>query len=220
MEAGHLSILKKYFPSDAVEEVFAAIRASRVHLRFSKARSSKLGDYRPALNGKPHRISLNHNMNPYEMLITWVHELAHLHAFERYGRKHQPHGPEWKSLFGSLMRPFLNRHIFPDEIETELQKYLYQSGAANGSDLQLRRLLQHYDPHTHNTGKAIEKLPLNAYFQLPDGRVFRKMEQSRKRFKCLCMNDNRFYLFSPLAVVLPLEEDNSNQSLYLTKKSI
>lgn len=32
------------------------------------------------------------------------------------------------------------------------------------------------------------------------------------------MNDNRFYLFSPLAVVLPLEEDNSNQSLYLTKK--
>jgi SprT protein len=46
------------------------------------ARSSKLGDYRPPQRGLPHRISVNHNLNQHEFLITLIHEMAHLLCWE------------------------------------------------------------------------------------------------------------------------------------------
>lgn len=215
-----IKILRKFFPEPAVNFVLEDLHQHQIQLRFSRSRSSKLGDFRPAIAGKPFRISLNHDLNPYEMLITWVHEIAHLHAFKKYGRRHQPHGNEWKQLFGELMKPYLALGIFPDDIKEELYQYLYKSGAANGSDLHLRRLLKNYNSDTTAMVHTVESLPLNALFTLPDGRVFQKLEQRRKRFKCLCMNDKRYYLFSPIAVVTPIDGQNSNQSVYLTKKII
>ncbi len=213
------SILSKYFPEAAVESILFTLKDKNIILRISKARRTKLGDYRPALQGKPHRISLNHDLNRYEMLITFIHELAHLYAFEQFGRHHQPHGTAWKNLFGKLMLPFIESNLFPEDIRNELHEYLYKSKAANGSDLKLRRVLKAYNP-LGDGSLIVENLPAFSHFRIPDGRVFQKQEQRRKRFKCLCMNDKRYYLFSPLAVVEPIDGKDSNQSLYLTKKSL
>ena len=48
---------------------------------------------------------------------------------------------------------------------------------------------------------TVEKLPVNAVFKIKDGRVFRKGEQLRKRFKCVEVSTKRVYLFSPVAEV-------------------
>ena len=37
------------------------------------------------------------------MLFRSTHELAHLLAFEKYGRKISPHGEEWKSTFREML---------------------------------------------------------------------------------------------------------------------
>jgi SprT protein len=211
-------LLKKYLPGASVDAVYNSIVEKNIQLRITRARSSKLGDYRPALNGKPHRISLNHDLNPFEFLITFVHELAHLFAFERYGRKHQPHGQEWKHFFQQLMQPYLNIGIFPAEVENELKLHLYDSNVANGSDLNLKRVLQTYDRKKKTAGTAIENLIEKSFFKTPDGRVFQKLELRRKRIKCICLNDKRMYLFSPLAIVEQLSSFEPNQFIHLLKK--
>ena len=47
------------------------------------------------------------NLNPYRFLMTLVHEVAHLVAFQKYGRAIKPHGKEWKFTFQTLMLPFI-----------------------------------------------------------------------------------------------------------------
>jgi len=42
---------------------------------------------------------------------------------------------------------------------------------------------------------------MHAVFKLKDGRVFRKDEKLRKRFKCTEVKTKRIYLFSPVAEV-------------------
>ena len=76
-----------------------------------------LGDYRNAVNGKNHRVTVNGNLNTYAFLITLLHELAHLLAYEQYGNRIFAHGKEWKSIYGKLLHDFLSRKIFPEDIE-------------------------------------------------------------------------------------------------------
>jgi SprT protein len=47
---------------------------------------------------------------------------------------------------------------------------------------------------------------MKALFKLKDGRIFRKQEQLRKRFKCVEVKSRRVYLFSPVAEVEIIEE--------------
>jgi SprT protein len=143
---------------------------------------------------------LNHDLNPFEFLITFVHELAHLFAFESYGRRHQPHGQEWKQFFQQLMQPYLNVHIFPADVENELKLHLYDSNAANGSDLNLKRVLQNYDKKKLLLEQQSKILTKKAILKHRDGRVFQKLELRRKRIKCICMNDSRAVSFQSACI--------------------
>jgi SprT protein len=197
-------VLKKYLPAGAVDMVYNSIRSHKLQLRISRQRHTKLGDFRPGINGRPHRISLNHDLNPYNFLIVFVHELAHLHVFNQFGNRVMPHGKEWKITFRELMKPYFEQQIFPEDIGLALKKYLHNAKAANGSDLELSRVLSLYDSHAEK-GTKLETLPEGALFRIPAGRVFKKMERMRKRYKCLCLDNNRLYLFNPLATVQPLD---------------
>jgi predicted SprT family Zn-dependent metalloprotease len=45
-------------------------------------------------------------------LITLIHEISHLVAFEKFGRNIKPHGNEWKYSFQRLMIPYIRPEIF------------------------------------------------------------------------------------------------------------
>ncbi len=197
-------VLAKYLPEWSVDRVYESISKHRLQFRISRTRNSKLGDFRPGMNGRPHRISVNHDLNPYHFLIVFVHELAHLVVFERYGNRVQAHGAEWKRTFRELMSPYFGPDLFPEDIRKELKDYLQNARAANGAHLGLTRVLENYDKKA-SLGEPLESLPDGSYFSIPSGRVFQKIERVRKRYKCLCMNNKRLYLFNPLAKVLPLQ---------------
>jgi hypothetical protein len=97
------------------------------------------------------------------------------------------------------MAPVMNVSVFPSDVLAVLKQYLDNPKASTTGDQDLYRILKKYDHDVH--GEFVENLPLNALFQLPNGRVFRKKEKLRKRYRCLCLNDNRIYLFSPVATV-------------------
>ncbi|HJN06414.1 MAG TPA: hypothetical protein QF480_07340 [Bacteroidales bacterium] len=197
-------ILKEYLPAKSINQVMKWIVQKNVHLKITRNRSSKLGDYRPPVNHSNHRISINHNLNPFAFLITFVHEMAHLIVWEKFQNKFSPHGIEWKSEYRNLMNTLLEKSIFPDDISTVLSKSIVNSKASSSSDLKLSRMLKKYDKYKLIT--HLEDLPENAIFQIENGNKFKKGIKKRTRYLCLNLQNKKQYLFHPLT---PVEEINN-----------
>ena len=81
------------------------IKANHVHLKIVNERQTRHGDYRKDAQGY-HLITVNANLNKYRFLMTLIHEIAHLVAFEKYGRYIKPHGNEWKHYFSKINGSF------------------------------------------------------------------------------------------------------------------
>ena len=192
--------LKKYLPEGAVHQCVEWLVHHRVHLRITKERTSKLGDYQSPWGGKGHRISVNHNLNPYAFLITFVHEMAHLVAFDKYKRNIAPHGKEWKYEYRELMRPFFHQQLFPADIQEALMKYLHNPAAATCSDHHLLRALKKYDA-PHRQQLTVEQLPNGAVFILRTRQplILKKGPLQRTRYQCTELRTNRIYLVNALA---------------------
>ncbi|MBU1368318.1 MAG: SprT-like domain-containing protein [Bacteroidetes bacterium] len=206
MKADQKEILSRFLPEGALEKVCKSIDEAHIHLRITAARSSRLGDFRPPKQvGDPYRISLNHNLNPYQFLITFVHELAHLEVYKTHKNKVQPHGVEWKQRFRQLMQPYLESQIFPAELSKSLSNYLQNAKAASGSDLELTRKLKQYNK-IQKSLPTIEELSEGSVFRIASGRSFIKGARLRKRYKCQCVHSKRWYLFNPLAEVMLAEQ--------------
>ncbi|MGK6352380.1 sprT domain-containing protein [Parapedobacter sp. DT-150] len=195
--------LSKYLPASAAAVISRWINDSGCLFRISRSRSSKFGDYRPPHGGKGHRISVNHNLNPYAFLITTVHEFAHLKTWNEHQSQVKPHGSQWKANFRQLMRPFMQSGIFPDDIQTAVVNYMNNPAASSCTDLHLFRVLKRYDVKNERTD-TVEQLPEKAIFSIKNGRIFQKQEKIRKRYRCIEVKTQRVYLFSPIAEVVLL----------------
>ena len=203
MKPEELELLKRYFPEASVAMVGAVFEQRRFKLHFKRPRASKLGDFRPprAKNGLC-AITLNLDLNPYQMLVTYVHEVAHYDVYQQYGsRMVQPHGTEWQNRFASLLLPFMTEAIFPKDLLEALQKHLQHIKASSTADQNLQRVMRRYDKHTENI-VTVESLPTGARFVLKNGLVFQKGEKQRTRYKCYCESNGRWYFVSALAEVM------------------
>jgi SprT protein len=189
--------LQDYLPPDTYDGVLAYLREYKVHLTIARERKSILGDYRHRTHHANHRISVNGNLNTYAFLITLLHELAHLVTFEQYGNKVLSHGKEWKMVYGQFLHQFLQKKIFPGDIEYELQQTLRNPAATSCAEDGLLRVLRNYD-NKKNGHRLVEELPAQALFRTDDGRVFQKGVKLRKRFQCVEVQTGRVYLFSPV----------------------
>ncbi len=197
------SVLSKYLPHTAVDTCAHWIVQKNIHLKITRGRASKYGDYRPLQPGKGHRITVNHNLNPFAFLITFVHEVAHLETFNNFKHYHEPHGKEWKSEFRNLMTDFIQSEIFPEDVKGALQKYILNPAASSCSDHDLLRALKKHDKISGDF-VHLEDLPETSTFALHgsrSGMVFQKGHKIRSRFHCLEVNSKRVYLVSPLAEV-------------------
>lgn len=196
-----VNYLQNYLPPGTGDAVLAYLQQHKVHLTIAKERASILGDYRHRTNLANHRISINSNLNKYSFLITLLHELAHLLTFEQFGNKVQSHGKEWKLIFGQLLAQFVEHKVFPADLEKEILLSLKSPAASSCAEDGLLRVLRKYDKANSNQ-QLVEEIELNKLFRTKDGRVFRRGEQLRKRFKCLEVKTGKLYLFSP---VYPVE---------------
>jgi len=197
-----LNQLQTYLPSNTFEAVRQYLHQYQVHLTVAKERKSILGDYRHRTQGKTHRISVNGNLNTYSFLITLLHELAHLLTFEKFGNKVQSHGKEWKFIFGQLLDQFIRHEVFPIDIKHALLQSLQNPAASSCADDVLLRVLKTYDKRKENV-VFVENLLEGQLFKTHDGKVFKKGEKLRKRFKCIEVATKRLYLFSPVYEVMP-----------------
>lgn len=189
--------LQSYLPAGSFEEVLYYLQHYKVHLTISRRRESVLGDYRHAMADKAHRISVNGNLNKYAFLITLLHELAHLFTYEQFGHRVQAHGREWKNEFGKILARFLLKKIFPADIEKALINSLQNPAASSCGDEKLLRVLHRYDEKKEGV-HLVEQIPQGALFIIKGGRIFKKGEKIRKRYKCTEVKTGKLYLFSAM----------------------
>lgn len=194
-----LSVLEKYLPEHAVEPVFELIKANSVHLKIVQERQTRHGDYRKNEDGK-HLITVNANLNKYRFLMTLVHEIAHLVAFQKYGRNIKPHGTEWKYTFQTLMVPFIRPQIFPQGLLPLLARHFKNPKASSDTDATLSLALKQYDENKSDKNYIFE-IPYNSVFRIANGRIFKKIAIRVKRYECQELSSGKMYLFNPNAEV-------------------
>ncbi len=191
---GHL---QHYLPPGTAVQVTTFLHQYKVHLTITRERKTILGDYRHRTPEDAHRISVNGNLNSFSFLITLLHELAHLLTFEQYGNRVQSHGREWKTLFSQLLKQFVEQDVFPADVKTALLQSLKNPAASSCAEDGLQRVLRKYDAKKENH-HLVEEIAMGSLFRTKDGRVFKRGEQLRKRFKCTEVKSGKLYLFSPV----------------------
>ncbi|RDY61978.1 SprT-like domain-containing protein [Flagellimonas nanhaiensis] len=191
--------LQKYLPERAIEPCFELIKKHGVHLKVVNHRVTRHGDYRRMPNGL-HQITVNASLNKYRFLITLIHEIAHLVAFETYGRRIKPHGLEWKRTFQHLMVPFIRPEVFPSKLLPIIAHHFKNPKASSSTDARLSIALKSFDSQESDKSYVYE-LPMGSVFRLYNGRLFKKGKKKVKRYECVELSSGRLYLFQPNAEV-------------------
>ena len=197
------SDLEKYLPGNAVASCTDLLQNLAVEIKIVNIRATRHGDYKRLPDGR-HRITLNSTPNPYRFLITLIHEIAHLIAFEEYGHKIKPHGKEWKTTFQHMMLPFLRPEIFPGELLGELARHFRNPKASSTTDAALALALKQYDPPSDTI--PVFEIPPGGLFRMYNGREFKRGEKRVKRIECIEISSGRLYLFQPNAEVILINE--------------
>lgn len=188
-------VLLKYIPEAAIPLVASWFRTYHFHLRITKSRSSKFGDFRPAYKGKPNRISVNGDLNKYHFLITLTHEAAHAACWEKYKGKVLPHGVEWQNIYAQLLKEVIAIVSFPEDLLLALTRHLNKPKASSCSDPNLFKAIKVYD-QVERDYIYLDNLDLGELFTVNGKKIFRKGLKRRSRYECEELNTKRLYLVS------------------------
>ncbi|HOZ82896.1 MAG TPA: sprT domain-containing protein [Bacteroidia bacterium] len=196
--------LKKYVPHQSIRYCIQWIEEHQINLKITRSRNSKYGDYRPPQRGFGHRISINHDLNPYAFLITFIHEVAHLNQWKRKKQIIIPHGKDWKEEYRKLMIPILRENIFPPDVVAALNNYMTNPSATSCSDHDLLRALRNYD-REEDKWITLEELNFGVKFKIRTGRTFIKKEKLRKNYSCIDCRSKSIYFINPITEVMPVD---------------
>jgi len=195
--------LRRFLPSGSEEYVAWFLLEKVVHFTVTKDRKSKYGDYRHPYAGKPHLISVNGSLNKYAFLVTTLHELAHLTAYEKYRDTVAAHGPEWKREFQLVFKPILDMQILPLDVTMAVTNYMRNIKASSCGDEALYRVLRRYDK---SPAVFLEHLQFGEKFKLND-KIFVKGKKLRKRYECVAVESNEKYHVLGIAEVEELKDE-------------
>ena len=195
--------LAKYIPAEAAPFCASIIIRYGVHVKITKVRSTKYGDYTAPYNGSGHKITISYTTNKFSFLVTLLHELAHMLTYEKYSNKNvAPHGTEWKTEFSRLLHDCRYDGIFPPDLNKAIVKYASNPAASSCTDPDLLRALRKYGKDVPSS-YFLEELPENTIFSLSNGKKFKKGPKLRKRYECMEISSKKLYLVDALAEVIP-----------------
>lgn len=187
--------IKGRVPDSALDYCLQVYLEAPFTFKISGQRSSKLGDYRFDPRVRSHAITVNEDLNPYQFLITYIHEVAHRRVHVQ-NRRQKPHGIHWKREFQRLMLPILHPEVFPEEVLRPLARHMKNPKASAAADPNLMSALRQFD--SQEKKPTLAQLPLNEEFEFKK-RWFRKLEVKRTRALCLDLQNQKRYLV-PLIV--------------------
>lgn len=187
--------LEKYLPQNTLQYLRIWFSDYYIHIKVTRNRNSKLGDYRK-LPDNSHEITVNSTLTPQLFFFVLTHELAHLIAFEKYGRRISPHGNEWKQTFRNMLLESLE--IYDEDLKPIIVKF---SKSPKANFMASPDLVRYF--HTEKQDDSlhfIEELQKGEFFiyrnekYLLEGLI-------KKNYLCKNLATGRKYSFKPLARV-------------------
>ncbi|MGL6037356.1 MAG: SprT-like domain-containing protein [Soonwooa sp.] len=190
-----IETLKSYLPENALSFLKIWFADYPIHIKITRNRNSKLGDYRK-MPDNSHQITINSTLEPDLFFFVLTHELAHLIAFEKFGRRISAHGNEWKTTFAQMILDSLE--IYPQDLQLILKKFSKSPKANFMSSSDLVRYF-HFD-QLKDDEVFVESLQIGDRFMYREDAY--KVEQKRKKlYLCINSTNAKKYLFKPLAKV-------------------
>jgi SprT protein len=163
-----------------------------------KDRSTKLGDFRHIKGSNQFVISVNNNLNQYQFLLTFIHELAHLKVAKELPRSVKAHGKEWKQAFQYLLEPLLSSDVFPEPLLSVLIQHMGNPKAAAGSDPKLWLALKNFNQSENDC--TLNDLEDGSTFTFRK-KQFTRLEKRRTRILCREVKSKKLYLIPGIADV-------------------
>ena len=190
-------LISSFVPERSVDYCLELLIRYDFRFVLKKERQTKLGDFRRDRNNN-FTITVNRNLNPYQFLLTFIHEFAHLVVAVNYPKSAKAHGSEWKQQFKELMLPVLTPDIFPDHLLRPLARHMKNPKAAASSDPVLWKALQEFN--NNKLEFTLADIAENEAFEFK-GRVFRKLKKRRTRVLCQELKNGKQYLIPEIAEV-------------------
>lgn len=187
--------LEKYLPQNTLQYLKVWFADYHIHIKVTRNRDSKLGDYRK-LPDRSHEITINSNLAPQLFFFVLTHELAHLIAFEKYGRKIAPHGNEWKETFRQMLLQSLN--VYEENLRPVIIKF---SKSPKANFMASPDLVKYF--HIENQDDKhvfIESLTKGDLFTYRNEKYLLE-GLIKKNYLCKHLTTGRKYSFKPLARV-------------------
>lgn len=194
-----LAILQTHVPTAALDYCLSLWKGTPFELKVSKSRQTKVGDFTSRGTRRHPRITLNNDLSAYQFLLTYVHEVAHLHVYLRHGNRVDPHGEEWRTTFTELMIPMLWETVFPEEILHELRRHMINPMASSFSDPRLTQVMRKFDRDADKF-VMLSEVPEGSIFTFQK-RQFIKGKLRRTRVLCRELKSKRDYLVPADALV-------------------
>ena len=198
------NVLQKYLPEHAVANCFELIKENHVHLKIVNERQSRHGDYRRDAQGF-HLITVNSSLNKYRFLITLIHEIAHLVAFEKYGRRISPHGAEWKQTFREMLLESLT--VYAEDLRPIILKF---SKSPKAKFMASPDLVKYFHVPEEDELLYLENLIVGDVFVLKN-KVFVIEETTKKRYLCRNLKSGLKYKVNTLARVRKIDDQYEKQ---------
>lgn len=196
-----VDILEKYLPENALPILKYWFGKYSIHIKITKERSSKLGDYQKVGDNK-FIITINHNLQPELFFFVFTHEMAHLLAFEKYGRSRiAPHGKEWKYTFRNLLVETIS--IYSEDVQPLILEYATNPKANFSASTGLKR---HFYPDILSENETfIENLQIGEIFYFREIQ-YKLQSRRRKNFLCSKLFTGQEYIFRPLVKVKKINQ--------------
>lgn len=187
--------LEKYLPQNTLLYLRNWFSDYSIHIKVTRNRNSKLGDYRK-LRDNSHEISINSTLAPQLFFFVLTHELAHLIAFEKFGRRIAPHGNEWKHTFREMLLE--SADVYDEDLKPIITKF---SRSPKANFMASPDLVKYFHIDNQNDDEVfIEKLNKGENF------IYREQKYLlegliKKNYLCMNLATGRKYSFKPLAKV-------------------
>ncbi|MCW3160659.1 SprT-like domain-containing protein [Chryseobacterium oryctis] len=187
--------LEKYLPQNTLQYLKIWFSDYYIHIKITRNRNSKLGDYRK-LPDSSHEITINSTLQPQLFFFVLTHELAHLLAFEKYGRRISPHGNEWKHTFRQMLLQSID--VYEEDLKPLLIKF---SKSPKANFMASPDLVKYFHIGKQDDNQVfVEELKKGDFFLYRNEKYLLE-GLIKKNYLCLNLATGRKYSFKPLARV-------------------